>query len=227
MRHLGPKRTLLQRGYVPFNISWISTAQNVASQTTYTFSGQNIGPANKTRLVVVGIAALTANVAINSVTVGGLSATQISGCLANTETSGCASDLWYIKLPSISTASVVVTFASAMTRCAIQIWNVVGTGASLGASSNLFNQSTTSTTAINAAVTIPVGGGAIVNAMNHNSATTGHAGTGGANLDNATAFGNSYQLGGHTTAPLSGSQTLGFSWTTGTDCALSLATFNP
>jgi Putative Ig domain len=201
------------------------TAQNssTAGTASYTFAAQSIGAADSTRIVCVLFAHGINTAAITGVTIGGVSATQVSGA-ATPLTSGMSTDAWYAAIPTGTTADVVATFTGAQTRVAIAVYRAVGTGVAI--SSGVRNTSASVSTLTQTA-TIPSGGGAI-GIIEIHSATAGTITP--TNLSNDTGslvFGSSTAVAGKNVTN-SGSTSMGYSWTGGAvDVALSIVAFSP
>lgn len=109
--------------YVPFNavkpatISYNGTASATVTASTFTFTPFPLGTAAANRKVIIGVVYNSAT-AVNSVTVGGTSATQIA--------SNGACSFWVLDVPTGTTATIVVTMASAIVGCAIAGWAAYG-----------------------------------------------------------------------------------------------------
>ena len=103
--------------------SLTASASSNSDASSYTFSAQAIGAAASDRYVLVGIAARnSSDVALNSVSIGGVSATSVVSATA----SGSRAAFYIANVPTGTTGDVVVTFASTMLRCAIGVWRVDG-----------------------------------------------------------------------------------------------------
>jgi hypothetical protein len=99
---------------------------STADQTTYTFSSQNLGSAAADRYIVVCIQSRRASgtPTVNSVSVGGVSATIVNQ-VGNT---GSVAAIAIAAVPSGTSGDVVVTFDSGMLRCAVELYRVTGIG---------------------------------------------------------------------------------------------------
>lgn len=210
-------------GTVPFSIAYVGSATNVVAASSFTFTSQNIGTAGATRLVVVAVAYLNTGVTITGMTIGGSAAAQVSGAASTTNVGGDCSDIWVLAVPAGTTATIAVTMSATAGRCAIQVFNVFGTGSSASTGAN--NSNASAATSLAQTATVPAGGGAIAIVHVHSASASAFSGT---NLtpDNGVVFGSAVAEVGHTTAA-SGATSLGFTWTTAADCSLSVATFNP
>jgi hypothetical protein len=230
---IGARRALLVRKAVavattiPFAVTYISDSGLTGSTATWTFTSQAIGAASATRIIVIGIAAQAGTgITVSSVTVGGNSATKATGAGLTNASNGAAGDIWYYADAGAlgTAATILVNWSASITRTAIAVYNVTGTGSvfSTGAS----NGSTSSVSTLTQSATIPSGGGAIAVATLH-TATGGTVTTTNltSDISNGLVFGTSTILAGHN-ASSSGSTSMGFSWGgTATDCTLSIATF--
>lgn len=210
----------------PFSITFISSANNTTGSTSFTFTAQNIGTADATRIVVVGIAHATNGAAVSTVTIGGVTATQAPSAAVATNGAGTGVDIWYLAVAAGTTADIIVSFGvSVEGRCAIDVYRVAGTGAAFSAANN--NSTASSVTTLGAAATVPAGGGAIAILSAHGSVNA--ATVTGTNLtidQNGVAFGNSIIAGGSNTSA-SGSTTFTFTWGTADNLAMAVATFTP
>lgn len=103
---------------------FLQSAIDTTDASTYTFSSQNLGVAGAARTI---IAAINARVGvggvrtINSVTIGGVSATvDVQRAHVDGTTSGIARAV----VPSGTTGDVVVTFSDSVYRCGIALWKI-------------------------------------------------------------------------------------------------------
>lgn len=206
--------------------SFIGITTNITAGATATYTSASIGTADPTRIVVIAIASgITAGNAVTGVTLAGSACTHATST-NNGSGAGASCDIWYIAVPTGTSANIVITWAGSETRSAIAVYTVIGSvgGFSVGSSSN----SATGVTTLSSTATIPAGGCAISVLSIHASATAGTI-TNGANIpiDNTgTAFGNSCIGAGHNTSG-SGSTTFTYNWTTAADCSMAVATFSP
>lgn len=212
-------------GSTPFGITFVGTNNSVVAGTSFTFTSQGIGTADATRVVAVGIAHGINALTVTSVTIGGNAATQATGAAVNSG-AGASTDIWYLAVPSGTTADIVVNISASQTRCAIDVYRVVGTSG-FSAGSNGF--STTGVLTLSATAAVPAGGGAIAILNVHASGAAGLI-TNGGNLtidQNGVAFGNS-TIGAGSNITASGSTAFTFNWTVANnDAAMSVATFAP
>ncbi len=102
---------------------------DTASKSTYTFAAQPIGAAAADRRVIVAVGLRTTT--LDSVTIGGIAATQDSSFTAL----GNIAAIWSAVVPTGTTADVVIaTSGTQPTRCGIGVWTTNGdpTGSSAG-----------------------------------------------------------------------------------------------
>ncbi len=103
--------------------SLTASAVSGTDATTYTFSAQALGTAASDRYILIGaVARATASRTLDSVTVGGVSATAI----VNHEASSSNSGLWLAAVPTGTTGDVVLTFSAGMLRAGIAVWRLDG-----------------------------------------------------------------------------------------------------
>ena len=105
-----------------------ASATNSSGLTTYTYSGVALGTASSTRAIYVfatGQGPASSNFDVNSMTVGGVSATRVAD-VTNSAEAQYVSELWRADVPSGTTGDIVVTWNSAMSQCGIIAWAVTG-----------------------------------------------------------------------------------------------------
>lgn len=108
-------------------IALTDSAVDATDLTTYTFSGRNIGvPGSINRQVVVGVSSNHASggKTIDSVTIGGVTATQLALATSGDSAQTTHASLWSANIPNGTTATIVVTWTTAMTRCGIDVYRV-------------------------------------------------------------------------------------------------------
>jgi hypothetical protein len=114
------------------SITYIGSAISTASATTYTFAAQPIGDYFASRIVAVALhAAGGGNPDFSNVTIAG------SSCAIIDSTGGTFKvGLAHLGVPSTSTAAdIVVTMSTAVVRCGIGVWSIVGMGSTTPVSS--------------------------------------------------------------------------------------------
>ena len=105
-------------------ITYLQSAFDETDLTTYTFASQNLGTASGDRYIIVGVTARdfgTTAKSISSVTVGGVSATQVVG-VQGAGSGTTISALWIAAVPTGTTGNVVVTFSEQFIKCDIALW---------------------------------------------------------------------------------------------------------
>ncbi len=107
---------------IPASIVFTDRAGSLASLTTYTFAGLAIGSVTATRRIVVSVQATTAALAAISVTVGGISATEVTGCSGYQSGEGWTIRMFIAEVPTGTTASIVVTVTGGATGCRLGAW---------------------------------------------------------------------------------------------------------
>lgn len=149
----------------PLEFSFQDSAVDEVDRTSYTFASMSLGAAATARRIVIGVVcrASTAPV-INSLTVGGISASLIHQSRA----SGGAY-FYYADVPTGTTGDVVVNFASSVTRAGICVWRI------LNESSMTPTDTASSTNADPAALNVDIPSGdsaAMAIAYGHNGTST-------------------------------------------------------
>ena len=104
---------------------FIAPYTSTANTDVYTFPGCNIGTPSADRLVVVTVfnGSGTFGFQIDSVTIGGLSASKSSSHTVNSPGMGLA--IAFLKIPSGSSADIVVTLANSANRCCIGVYTAL------------------------------------------------------------------------------------------------------
>lgn len=107
-------------------LTYLQTATDGSSQTTYTFSSQNIGTAASNRFIIVTITGRSGdgtNKTLSSVTIGGVTATLAASGQWNTGNfcgAACAN------VPTGTTGDIVVTFSDTMSACSVSAYSENG-----------------------------------------------------------------------------------------------------
>jgi hypothetical protein len=101
---------------------------SAAGASTYTFSAQSLGAEAADRKVIVGFgfrATTDQTPRINSVTIGGVAATEVTKCVNRVSTRGVIA-IYIADVPTGLTGDVVITLSRAATRCGLQVWSMTG-----------------------------------------------------------------------------------------------------
>lgn len=109
-------------------LNFLQQTQDLTTQTVFTFLAQNLGTVDAERYIIISIAARKAGTAgvINSVTIGGVTATIIDQGTSIVGGNNSTSGLYIVKVPAGATGDVVVTMSTAFLRCSIALWRATG-----------------------------------------------------------------------------------------------------
>jgi hypothetical protein len=103
----------------PLDIVYADNTFSASNLTTYGFTGRSIGPADSTRIVIVGVAARAGSTFnVSSVSIAGAAATLIARTIGNDD----AAAIYARALASGTTADISVTFSTSAVRCGIGVW---------------------------------------------------------------------------------------------------------
>lgn len=158
-----PPTQFIASGGVTFSAAWVSHAEDTVGGSPITYSALSFGVADVNRVIVVQICnrAGATSALIASVTIGGISATQVSGALADTGGTGLwVSDMWQATVPTGTSGNVVVTYANSSTRSAVDLYRIVTATKTATAAVSAQNAAT-SAGLTSPSITVPVGGVAI------------------------------------------------------------------
>ncbi len=147
------------------SVTYVNNYTSGTDTNTYTFSGCNIGTANADRTVVITVGARRSGTpsTVNSVTVGGNSATELVQ-VSSGATNSCVAAIYAIDVPSGTTADVVVTLASTMLRCGIGVYDCTGI-------STTANDTATATSASGSGTVTATADGAVIGVAMSGSST--------------------------------------------------------
>lgn len=150
-------------GLAAATVSNTSTGNSGSNLTAYTFSGLAIGAAITGRKVVVIASGFVSSDTINSVTVGGVSATTV---LEQAVADGFL-EMWQVEMPTSggTTGDVVVTFSAGVCNCAVGVYAI------FGAAFAAHDTGSDTTDTLSDTLNIPVGGVAIGGAFSANGAS--------------------------------------------------------
>ena len=108
--------------------SFLTTAANGSTLTTYTFSSQTLGTAVADRHIIAQVCgSVTGTDGIASVTIAGVSATLVKQELHTANTDDVNS-IWIAAVPTGTTGDVVVVMNSLSGRCGIGLYKATGLG---------------------------------------------------------------------------------------------------
>ena len=148
-------------GRVAATISQEDAAGSASNLTEYTFSGMSLGTIADDRIIVVGVCGFVTSDTIDSVTVGGISATTI---IEQAVADGFL-ELWQALVPTGTTGDVVITFSDGVANCAAV------THAIYGATQTVFDTGSDTTDQLSDTLAIPSGGVAVGTAFSANGAS--------------------------------------------------------
>jgi hypothetical protein len=150
-----------------FSITAMDTA--TPDQSSYTFSSQSFGAApgsGETRYIAVAFGgASTANRTISSVTIGGVTATQVVKRDGITTAVG----IFIAAVPTGTTGTVEIVFSSTMVGCGILVARIINPANHLGFATA---SAAHSSGVVNLSLNIPVGGAAMAVTQARNGSTT-------------------------------------------------------
>jgi len=127
---------------------------STSNLTTYTFSGKALGTAASNRQIVVLVSGHgTSNTTVSTVTVGGVSATEL--VYAQQATGTQIKAIWIASVPTGTTGDVVVTFAAGKGSCGIGVYALYGASSSAHATQT---DTTYSTDTVSVSIDVPAGG---------------------------------------------------------------------
>lgn len=153
----------------PVALAYQTQVSNTADLSSYSFASTAIGTASTDRIVVVGItvsaASSGATRSVSSVTIGGISATQLSHVVGATWMTAA---IYAAAVPTGTTATIAITMSGTCGRCACAVW------AMTGGSITPFDTATDTNASAdpNASIDVPANGGAVAAAGSATSTTT-------------------------------------------------------
>lgn len=169
VKALAGSMTLLGAGKagaaIAFSLAYTDHAEDTTGGTTISYGTKSIGAADPNRIVVVALCnrGTVTNATVASATIGGVSATQVSGALAdNGATALWTCDMWQAAVPTGTTAAVSVTYNNASARSAIDLYRIV-TGTPTRSDAGQATNSTGNTNCgiTSSSFTVPSGGAGI------------------------------------------------------------------
>lgn len=150
-----------------FDVSYLNTFESTTDTGTWTFSAFGFGAADAGRKISISIYTLKADPAatITGVTIGGVTASLISGTNGTVATGGATHVLewWEAAVPTGTSGDIVITCSATTVRCVGAAWRVVSGTASSG---NKTSSTSASTLNSGANLTIPASGVGLLFAYN-------------------------------------------------------------
>lgn len=114
-------------GSAPSGLTFLTHEEDTSNQTVYTFSDVNIGQAQSDRRIIVAAHSIqTSEKAINSVTIGGVSATIHVNLNSVSTTNDTDLVIASALVPDGTTADIVVTHSAGADICHIGVWSLYG-----------------------------------------------------------------------------------------------------
>lgn len=148
---------------VVFSLTFTDTKADTVGGTAITYNSggdPSIGVADTNRIVAVAIMArIGATATVTSVTIGGISATQVSGAAASP--ANLATDIWYAAVPTGTTATVVVNYGSTSVVSGVAVYRIITSTPTPQDGQHNSSATTSSASPLSKSVTIPSGGGMI------------------------------------------------------------------
>lgn len=153
-------------GVTPVDIAFVpgSDLKDTSNQTTYNFADVPFGAADAGRWLVVHIHGANNDRTVNSVTIGGVSASRVTDGVNDAETvvsdpASVVGALWIANVPTGTSGTVSITWSGGQARTAIALFRM--TGNSGAQASQVATDTGTSGTDLSASLTIPSNGGGI------------------------------------------------------------------
>jgi len=115
---------IISSNSTPAQSSFVSSSFNTSSLSTYTFTSMDLGGPG---LCVVNVQAEVGSTArvVNSVTIGGLAATQAAQVNSVQNGTATTSAIFYLANNANTSGNIVVTFNLAPIRCFISVYRIV------------------------------------------------------------------------------------------------------
>lgn len=110
------------------SVTYLQHTGDAGDLTTYTFAATNLGAASGGRFIIAAIGARATGstaLTVSSVTIGGVTATQIVQA-ENSPTNANLAAIYMAAVPIGTTGDVVVTLSRAAVRCSIDLWSATG-----------------------------------------------------------------------------------------------------
>jgi hypothetical protein len=193
--------------FAAFSLTNTDNRVDVIGGTTVTYNAggdPSIGTANASRIVVVAMGGrVSSSSPVVSVSINGNAATHVSGASV-TENTVMIADIWYLAVPTGTTATIAVTWPSNAFSSSIGVWSAIGsTGVPTVAVTASAATGPGAPAALSLpAMTVPVGGNALAMYGNRDWVAPSISWT-NATLDynvNASSVGGGEYTGAHTTA---------------------------
>lgn len=142
----------------PVAITQTDHGESATDSNTYTFTARALGTAQADRRIIVALSMRVAGTTttVSSVTVAGISATQVVSSPNNGGGNTTLAELWVAAVPTGTTGDVVITFSATVLRCGSNVWRMVGSASSTASATG-----TSTADPGTANLTIPANGAAV------------------------------------------------------------------
>jgi len=107
-------------GLSPATYTYNASYKSTNNSSSYTFSTADIGAADSSRIVAVGIMGEGGGSTISSVTIGGNGATEAAQIAYSDNVSG----IYYLEVAAGTTADIVVNFTASQNRAGISVYSI-------------------------------------------------------------------------------------------------------
>jgi len=176
-------------------LTFLQSTGDSTNNTTYTFSGQNLGTASADRVIIVKVSGSNTGGAntVSSVTVGGITATAVKelSFLSSAHYVG----LFIASVPTGTTGNVVVTFGSGFARAGIALWAGTGLSSNTPTATNSASTADGANPAPSTTVNVSADGFVIAGSYTNNNGAPTWAWTGVTEKFETVVEGNSLQSG--------------------------------
>lgn len=108
---------------IPLSFNYETTSTSTTNNNSYNFGSTDIGTADPTRIVVVGVYVEDdggGSPIVTALTVGGISGTEVTARNGTT----AAISLWRTDVPTDTTATVAISINVTTERCVIMVWTI-------------------------------------------------------------------------------------------------------
>lgn len=152
----------------PVALSFLVDASSASDLTTYTFSSLSLGTAASNRyiLVAVGRQRFGTPSTVSSLTVAGVSASQVVD-QGSSNANQQAVSIWIAAVPTGTTGDVVVTLSAGHLRCGVSIFRMVNASGTAHATGG----DAVGTTVGSIAINVPANGAALAAFINNGNTT--------------------------------------------------------
>ena len=125
------------------SVGYLQQKESASAASSYTFSSENIGATGTGRLIIVGVYAFAgaSGRTLTSATIGGVTATVLTAATGPNSLIGA---VIAAKVPTGTSADIVVNFSGAMDRCGIMTYRALNVSSATPSSSDTDNAGGTS-----------------------------------------------------------------------------------